>query len=216
MKANKESVGELSGFGRHMLALQGYSGVSEARLAAIRPWLRVAPALTAAWLFFGTLVHSAEILWVLVPFTVLGAVLPLHPFDVFYNHIARHVLGGPMLPASPLQRRLCCAIAGGWAAITALLLQGGYPMAAMWTGGFATFGCVLPAITEFCIPSFIMHLLGARGEACEVPLAPTSTGTLPWWTLGEIDDRDSAARTLYVSGRSERANASPQRTNMPV
>jgi hypothetical protein len=34
----------------------------------------------------------------LVPFAALGAILPGHPFDVFYNYGLRHLLGTPALP----------------------------------------------------------------------------------------------------------------------
>ena len=51
------------------------------------------------------------ILWALVPFALLGAMLPGHPFDVLYNHWLRRLFSTPVLPRYGARRRFACAVA---------------------------------------------------------------------------------------------------------
>lgn len=182
---------------------------SDARLLTIRPWLRVAPGVSASWILLGTLTQSPFVLGLFVPFAVLGALLPTHPFDVFYNHCARFILGQPLLPENPLQRRICCALASGWAIATALLFYYGFATAGTVTGLFATAGCALPALTDMCVPSFVMSLLGTESVRCSIPIPfqmpmPTDDAEdarTAWWRKDEPTLLEPVTRTLYVSGR---------------
>lgn len=190
-----------------MLEMQGFTSISDERLRLIRPWLRVAPAITATWMLLGTLVHSSLVLWFLVPFAVLGAVLPTHPFDVFYNYCARYILGQPVLPENPAQRRVCCALAGGWAMTTALLIQFGHTTAALVTGLIATAGCALPALTDFCVPSLVMRLFGSTREAgCTPDLSalplPEKHGR--WWDAELPMPPMPVTYTVYLSSNGRR------------
>jgi hypothetical protein len=190
-----------------MLEMQGFTAVSDERLRLIRPWLRVAPAITATWMLLGTLVQSSLILWFLVPFALLGAILPTHPFDVFYNYCARYILGQPVLPENPAQRRVCCALAGAWAIATAVLIQLGHPTAATVVGLIATAGCALPALTDFCVPSLVMSLLGsARQPACtpnlSVELRPEPRGR--WWDAERPIAQVPVTYTVYLTSDGRR------------
>ena len=183
--------------------MQGFTSVSDARLMTIRPWLRVAPGVTASWMLLGTLTQSPFVLGLLVPFALLGAVLPTHPFDVFYNHCARFVLGQPVLPENPVQRRVCCALASGWAIGTALLFHYGLDGAGTVTGLLATTGCALPALTDLCVPSFVMALFGKGAAQCTVPVHHASaeeSRSSAWWRSEDLPLPDPVTRTLYVSG----------------
>jgi hypothetical protein len=57
--------------------------------------LRLSPAICMVWVAVGTALASPIILWALMPFAALGAILPGHPFDVLYNLGRRHLLGTP-------------------------------------------------------------------------------------------------------------------------
>ncbi len=199
MKGRDNSAVILTPRVKRLLEMQGFSDVSEERLAAIRPWLRVAPAITATWILLGTITQSPLVLWVLVPFAILGALLPAHPFDVFYNSCLRFVLGATLLPNSPLQRRICCGLSGGWAATTATFLHLDMVTAATVTGIFATVGCALPALSDYCVPSFVMNLLGIDA-ACSIPEPANDDSTINTWWDSERKLEAPLTRTLYVHG----------------
>jgi hypothetical protein len=74
---------------------QGFVGLDSRTLHQINCWLRLSPAICMTWAAVGTALGSARILWALVPFAVLGAVLPGHPFDVLYTYGFRYVVHGP-------------------------------------------------------------------------------------------------------------------------
>ena len=198
MKERNKSDRTVESRTRQLLEMQGFGTTSDERLAEIRPWLRVAPAATASWLLLGTLSQSPTVLWILVPFVVLGAILPTHPFDVFYNHCARYVLGQPVLPENPVQRRVCCALAGGWAMVTAILFQWGFTTAGTVTGLIATAGCALPAFTDFCVPSFVMSLMGREVLSCVPVAVDDGRRTRPWWEDEMTVPSKPETQTLYV------------------
>src|SRR5215470_12621293 len=101
---------------RDRIEAQGFVGLDDRTLSQINYWLRFAPAICMAWTAVGTMRASAAILWALVPFAALGALLPGHPFDVFYTYGFRHLIAGPRLPRYPQPRRFACVLA------TAMLL----------------------------------------------------------------------------------------------
>src|SRR5215469_14862295 len=75
---------------RERIQAQGFCGLSDAMYAQINYPLRLSPAICMVWAAVGTALASPTILWALVPFAVLGAILPGHPFDVLYNYGLRH------------------------------------------------------------------------------------------------------------------------------
>ncbi len=96
---------------RERIVAQGFCGLDDATYAQINYPLRVSPAICMAWAAVGTALASPAILWALVPFAALGAILPGHPFDVLYNHGLRYLLGTPPLPRYPHRRRFACLFA---------------------------------------------------------------------------------------------------------
>ncbi len=78
---------------RERIQAQGFCGLSDATYAQINYPLRLSPAICMLWAAAGTALASATILWVLVPFALLGAILPTHPFDVLYNGSSRNRVG---------------------------------------------------------------------------------------------------------------------------
>src|SRR3989337_4144859 len=96
---------------RERIQAQGFCGLDDATYTQINYPLRLSPAICMVWTALGTALASATILWALVPFAALGAILPGHPFDVLYNYGLRHLLGTPALPRYGARRGFACALA---------------------------------------------------------------------------------------------------------
>ena len=139
---------------------------SDATLAEVGPWLRLAPGLCAAWAAVGTALASPLVLWALVPFAALGAFLPNHPFDVVYNHGLRHLLGTRPLPRSRAPRRFACAVATVWLTPTGLAFFAGATTVGYVLGAAFVLAALVPTLTDFCIPSFFYGLLFGKRGAC--------------------------------------------------
>ncbi len=80
---------------RERIQAQGFYGLNDATYAQFSYPLRLSPAICMVWTAVGMASASPKILWALVPFAALGAILPGHPFDVLYNYGLRHLLGTP-------------------------------------------------------------------------------------------------------------------------
>ena len=91
---------------RERVEAQGFLGLEDGLVCRINYWLRLAPAICMAWAAVGTALQSATVLWWLVPFAALGALLPGHPFDLLYTYGLRRLVGGPPLPRYPLRAGL--------------------------------------------------------------------------------------------------------------
>src|SRR5438046_6540271 len=115
----------LSPVTRRRLEAQGFVGLDDVTLAEAGPWLRLAPAICAAWAALGTALGSPALIWALMPFAALGAVLRGHPFEVIYNYGIRHLLGTRRLPRYNAPRRFACAVATVWLGATGLALYAG-------------------------------------------------------------------------------------------
>ena len=110
---------------RNHIEAQGFLGFDDRTLTQINYWLRLSPAICMVWAAIGTALNSASILWALVPFALLGAVLPGHPFDVLYTYGFRYLVHGPRLPRYPLPRRFACLMATIMVAVSAWGFQTG-------------------------------------------------------------------------------------------
>ncbi|WP_254273224.1 DUF4395 family protein [Haloarcula marina] len=139
--------------------IQGYHCPDEPSFGAVVPWIGFSPGVCAAIAAVGTALASPIILVALVPFAVLGAVFPVHPFDLVYNHGIRHVLGTDPLPKANAPRRFACVVASVWLTVTA---------AAFWAGSLLvgyTLGILfvgvsgLVATTHICIPSMVYRFV---------------------------------------------------------
>src|SRR6478672_8224617 len=104
-------MSNISSVMRERIEAQGFCGLDDRFLSQINYPLRLAPAICMVWTATGTALASPAILWALVPFAVMGAVLPGHPFDVVYNLGLRHLTDWPALPRYGTRRRLACVVA---------------------------------------------------------------------------------------------------------
>lgn len=146
--------------------MQGFVGMSDAALSEIRPWLRVSPAITIVWMATGLFLGSAKVIWALIPFSILGAILPGHPFDVFYNFGIRYLLGKRALPQYHLARRSCCLMASMWAGVTGWAFYSGAAALGYLLGVVFIGAALLPVTTDFCIPAYLYGLIFGKPVMC--------------------------------------------------
>jgi hypothetical protein len=144
---------------RRRLEAQGFLGLDDVALVEIGPWLRWSPALCAAFMAAGTIFASPPMLWALAAIALLGAVLPAHPFDLFYNLVVRHLTGTRPLPHHGPQRRFACGVAAAWLTGTGLAFQQGATTLGYVLGGMLTVVAAIVATTHFCIPSLVYNKL---------------------------------------------------------
>lgn len=144
---------------RHLVEMQGYHGIDDENLSQIDIGLRTAPVVCASIAIAGVLTGSANIFWILTAFALLGALLPNHPFDVFYNYGLRYTLQGPRLPRNTRQRRFSCLFASVFIIATAWSFASGAILAGQILGGMFIVAALAPVTTGFCIPSFLYSLI---------------------------------------------------------
>lgn len=154
------------GTGCENIQSQGFCGLDDEACARINYPLRLSPAICMVWAAVGTALASPTILWALAPFAALGAILPGHPFDVFYNHGLRHLLGAPALPRYGVRRRFACALATTMIIVAASGFQAGVPLMGYITGWSLVAAAFVNVSTGFCIPSFLLRIFFGK-TVCE-------------------------------------------------
>ena len=153
---------------RRRIEAQGFVGLSDGTLAEVGPWLRLAPGICMVWAAIGTYLGSATVLWALVPFAALGAVLPGHPFDVIYNYGIRYMTGTRELPRYNAPRRFACAVGTVWLGCTGWAFYAGAATLGYVLGGLLVVVAGMAAFTDFCIASFIYGRLFGQPGVCSV------------------------------------------------
>ena len=151
---------------RERIQAQGFCGLDDETYRQVNYPLRLSPAICMVWAAVGTALAAPAILWILVPFAALGALLPSHPFDVFYNYGLRFIFGTPTLPRYPVRRRFACLMATIMLVAAAWSFQAGMAMAG-YIFGWALVGAAFVNVsTGFCVPSFIYRLIFGK-MACK-------------------------------------------------
>lgn len=143
---------------RERIQAQGFCGLDDETYKQLNYPLRMSPAICMVWTVIGTALASPIILWILVPFGALGAILPGHPFDVFYNYGLKHLFGTPPLPRYPTRRRFACLMATIMLVATAWSFQAGMAMLGYVIGWSLVGAAFVNVSTGFCIPSFMYRL----------------------------------------------------------
>jgi hypothetical protein len=126
--------------------MQGFTGLNDETIAGINLGLRTAPAVCMVWAGTGTALASAAVLWSLVPFALLGAILPGPPY--------------------PLPRRFACLLATVMLCAAAWGFQSGHMAVGYGVGGVLAAAASVNVLTGFCIPSFLYGLLFGKPAAC--------------------------------------------------
>lgn len=162
-------MSQISATARERMQAQGFCGLSDATYAQINYPLRLSPALMMLWVAVGTVLGSASILWTLVPFTALGAILTGHPFDVLYNQGLRYLMGTQELPRYGLRRRFAFAVATTMVTLAAWAFQAGVPLLGSIVGGAIVASTCLQVITGICGPAVLAGRLFGKVK-CEEPV----------------------------------------------
>ncbi len=159
-------MSEISVTGKARIEAQGFVDLDDRTLAQINYWLRMSPAICMVWVAVGTALSSPTILWSLVPFAALGAILTSPPFDVLYNHGFRYLVHGPRLPRYPLPRRFACLMATVMVAGAAWGFQFGHPLVGRILGWSLVAAAFANVSIGFCIPSFIYGVVFGKPSSC--------------------------------------------------
>jgi hypothetical protein len=153
---------------RDRIEAQGFLGLDDRTVLQINRWLRLSPAICMIWAAIGTALQSAAVLWWLVPFAALGAILPAHPFDLLYTYGFRYLVHGPYLPRYPLPRRFACLMATLMLMGAAWSFQMGFPVVGQVIGWTLVAAAFLNVSIGFCIPSFIYGLIFGKPSSCDI------------------------------------------------
>lgn len=140
---------------RRRLRIQGYSCQNESEFVQVVPWTRFSPALCSAIAAIGTILESPLVLAALTPIAALGAISPVHPFDLVYNHGIRYLTGTDPLPKNGVPRRFACVVATVWLAATATAFWAGALLLGYLLGALFVAVSGLIATTHICIPSMV-------------------------------------------------------------
>ena len=143
---------------RENIEAQGFCGLKDDVYEKLNYPLRLSPAICMVWAAIGTALSSHVILWALVPFAALGAILPAHPFDLIYKFGLRMLNNGPEIPRYPIRRRFACVLATTMLVISALGFQLGYPAVGLGVGWALVAAAFVNVSTGFCVPSFIVRI----------------------------------------------------------
>ena len=147
---------------RKLLEMQGFYGVADEDLAKVDFGLRVSPIICVSLAAIATYAGSAPLFWALLPFAVLGGILPGHPFDVVYNYGLRHWIKGPRLPRYPAPRHFACVLASLFIIAAALSFQTGAVLTGQVIAGVLIVTAMVPITTGFCVPSFLYRLITGK------------------------------------------------------
>ena len=149
---------------RDRLEIQGFTEVSDERLAEAEFGIRVATALCAVGGAIGAALAWPWFLLGLAGVAAAGAVFSAHPFDAVYNYGLRHALGRQVLPLNGAPRRFACAVAAVWRVVNAALFFAGWTAAGYVLGGLFVATAAWVASTHICPQSIAWTLMFGRRE----------------------------------------------------
>lgn len=139
------------------LAVQGYC-MSAEESHALRWGLRFPTALYLGLVVIGLVLQSTVLILALVPVGAVAGWTSRHPFDLLWNYGLRHLSGAPELPANPTPRRHSFKLATIWLLAIGLFFAFGQATAALILGGILLSVCGVLTLTNFCVPSTLLHI----------------------------------------------------------
>lgn len=158
----------------HRLDVQGFDRIDEDVLARVAPWLRLAFGLCATLAMVGTALASTPILLTLAAIAFLATVLPVHPFDLIYNHGIRRLTGTPPLPRRGPPSRFACGVGALWLIVTVGAFDGSFMIVGYVLGYTLALAAILVSTMDICLPSmFFRAMLGS-----------------PWPRTARVDESD--------------------------
>jgi hypothetical protein len=149
----------ISSVARERIEAQGFCGLDDGLLSQINYPLRLAPAICMTWALVGIVLGSPAVIGSIVPFAILGAVLPGHPFDVIYNFGLRHIFKRSALPRYAKRRRLACVAASTALTVSALSFQFGISPLGYLLAGMVVAGTLLNVSTGICPPAAVAAVI---------------------------------------------------------
>jgi hypothetical protein len=167
----EDDMKTMPGWRRKGIEMQGFTGLGDAELVEVAPWVRLAPAVLLVWTATAAAAGSAVALWVLVPFAAAGAVLPTHPFDLVYDRALRRLLGTRPIPRYGAPRRFSWMLAAAWLAATALAFGTGVTTVGRALAFTLVAGATTTVTTDFCPGSWIHGRLFRRPRSAARPRA---------------------------------------------
>ncbi len=155
---------------RTRLEMRGIACSNDPKFIKLVPWLRTTFVLCGTAAAIGTALAFTPLLWAMVPIAALGAILPVHPFDLFYNYGIRRLTKTQALPRNGAPTRFACGIAVIFLVATALAFGAGVAWLGYLVGGLLTTVAAIISVTHFCIPSAIYQSLFGQGVALQEAL----------------------------------------------
>jgi hypothetical protein len=144
---------------RRRLNIQGFENVEDNVLTDTGRWLRLAFALCTVLAAIGTFLASPVLLWALMPISAIGAMSPVHPFDLIYNYGLRFITGTGPLPRRGAPNRFACGLGTVWLFFTGWSFYTGAVTLGYILGGLLTLVGLLVGTIDFCIPSLIYRTI---------------------------------------------------------
>lgn len=151
-------------FSNQSLNQQGYS-CSIQELNNISNGLRFTPLLCMGLAIIGLFLQNPYFHFGLAALGILPFWAPKHhPFDLLYNHVIRHFVGGEKLPQNPLQRRIACVMGGLMNIGIGLGFYYNSPLTVYIFAGILIPLQIIVITTHFCMASWmyegVMKMLG--------------------------------------------------------
>lgn len=144
---------------RRRLEVQGFLGLRDEELSAVRPWMRFTPALNTAVTAGATLLASPVLCLAVAAIMAPGAITRWHPFDVLFNQVVRRLIAAPPLPPSGPRRRLIFGLAAVWMALTAWAFGTGAMVLGYVLGLLMAVLAGVLAIVQVCVVSEMLARL---------------------------------------------------------
>ncbi len=142
------------------LAQQGFYELSTAELARLDSGLRFAPAVMLLAAAAGLASRQPALHATLAAVGTIALLLPrLHPVDLVYNHLLRHLVQAPALPPNPLPRRLAGGAAAALNLAICLAFTSGRDALGYGLGAVLLALLALLATGHLCLVSWLLERL---------------------------------------------------------
>lgn len=161
---------------RRRLEIRGISVSDDTEFIRLVPWMRTTFVLCGALVAIATAFAFTPLLWAMVPIAALGVALPVHPFDLIYNHGVRRFTHTRRLPHNGAPTRFACAVAVLWLVATALAFSLGIGWLGYTLGALLATVAGIVSVTHFCIPSAIYQIITGNGAIVPAALPRRRSG----------------------------------------
>lgn len=148
------------------LGRQGFGYLDDEEMAKYAWPLRFTPAVGTALVAVGLIMESPWLLAGASAIALSGALFPHGmAIDVAYNHVVRHLLCAPRLPATPTPRRFSYVISTALLAGSAVSFAYGLNALGWILGGLVVIGGTILTSTLWCLGSWIFNTASAGMSA---------------------------------------------------